>query len=84
MCCSVCRIDGGVPYEERQLQIAQFNNTPEIKVFLLSTKAGGLGINLTAADTCIIYDSDWVSIRANTSQFLSFEIHNLLLPPSPT
>ena len=30
------------------------------RVFLLSTRAGGLGINLTAADTCILYDSDWV------------------------
>lgn len=33
-------------------------------VFILSTRAGGLGINLTAADTCIIYDSDWVRGRA--------------------
>lgn len=30
------------------------------RIFLLSTRAGGLGINLTAADTCILYDSDWV------------------------
>ncbi len=36
-----------------------FNTDPDMFVFLLSTRAGGLGINLTAADTCIIYDSDW-------------------------
>lgn len=36
-----------------------FNTDPEYGVFLLSTRAGGLGINLTAADTVIIYDSDW-------------------------
>lgn len=35
----------------------RFNEDPDCKVFLLSTRAGGLGINLTAADTCIIYDS---------------------------
>lgn len=38
----------------------QFNNDPEVFLFLVSTRAGGLGINLTAADTVIIYDSDWV------------------------
>merc|ERR1719420_2431669 len=37
----------------------EFNNDPTIDVFLLSTRAGGLGINLVSADTCIIYDSDW-------------------------
>lgn len=36
-----------------------FNTDPAVPVFLLSTRAGGLGINLVAADTVIIYDSDW-------------------------
>ncbi|BAF13024.2 Os03g0722400 [Oryza sativa Japonica Group] len=31
-----------------------------MNIFILSTRAGGLGINLTSADTCILYDSDWV------------------------
>ena len=37
----------------------EFNTDPTIDVFLLSTRAGGLGINLVSADTCIIFDSDW-------------------------
>ena len=61
-----CRIDGSVSHDERQSQISRFNHTPEIKIFLLSTRAGGLGINLTSADTCIIYDSDWVSQSSNS------------------
>merc|ERR1719399_650529 len=36
-----------------------FQESAAIDVFLLSTRAGGLGVNLTAADTCIIFDSDW-------------------------
>merc|ERR1719203_285703 len=44
---------------DRQANIDSFNTDTDVKVFLLSTRAGGLGINLTAADTCIIYDSDW-------------------------
>merc|ERR1740122_374897 len=46
-------------FEDRQANIDKFNTDPEHSIFLLSTRAGGLGINLTAADTCIIYDSDW-------------------------
>ncbi|CAM0912617.1 unnamed protein product [Alopecurus aequalis] len=56
----VCRIDGNVKLEERRKQIADFNDlNSSMNVFILSTRAGGLGINLTAADTCILYDSDW-------------------------
>ena len=41
------------------LQIARFGSDPECFVFLLTTHAGGLGITLTAADTVVLYDSDW-------------------------
>ncbi|KAL8991616.1 MAG: hypothetical protein Q9169_007817 [Polycauliona sp. 2 TL-2023] len=56
---NVCRIDGGVKAEDRTEQIDAFNKRKDFKLFLLSTRAGGLGINLTAADTVILYDSDW-------------------------
>lgn len=54
-----CRIDGSIPRDERQNMINKFNNDESYFCFLLSTRAGGLGINLTSADTVIIYDSDW-------------------------
>jgi len=53
------RLDGSMNFLDRQANIDKFNTDPEQCIFLLSTRAGGLGINLTAADTCIIYDSDW-------------------------
>lgn len=56
----VCRIDGNVRLDERKRQIEEFNDVnSNCRIFLLSTRAGGLGINLTGADTCILYDSDW-------------------------
>ena len=54
-----CRIDGQVKQEDRQEQIRAFNTDKAFKIFLLSTRAGGQGINLTAADTVILFDSDW-------------------------
>jgi len=54
-----CRLDGSTKLEDRRDTVAAFQSSPDIFVFLLSTRAGGLGINLTSADTVIFYDSDW-------------------------
>ncbi|KAF2669414.1 hypothetical protein BT63DRAFT_413848 [Microthyrium microscopicum] len=54
-----CRLDGSTKLEDRRDTVADFQSNPDIFVFLLSTRAGGLGINLTSADTVIFYDSDW-------------------------
>ncbi|SCU78509.1 LADA_0A05974g1_1 [Lachancea dasiensis] len=55
-----CRIDGSMDNETRQKHINQFNDDKKpFKIFLISTRAGGLGINLTAADSVVLFDSDW-------------------------
>ncbi|KAG7664311.1 rhp26 [[Candida] subhashii] len=56
---SYLRMDGGTPIAKRQILVDQFNQTPSIHIFLLTTKVGGLGVNLTGADRVIIYDPDW-------------------------
>ncbi|CCH45775.1 putative helicase [Wickerhamomyces ciferrii] len=53
------RLDGATKIEDRQILTERFNSDPKITVFILSTRSGGLGINLTGADTVIFYDSDW-------------------------
>jgi len=53
------RMDGNTPIQTRQGLVDDFNKNPEIHVFLLTTKVGGLGINLTGANRVIIYDPDW-------------------------
>ena len=52
-----CYLDGAT--RNRQTEVDEFNRTPEIPIFLLSLKAGGTGLNLTSADTVIIYDPWW-------------------------
>jgi SWI/SNF-related matrix-associated actin-dependent regulator of chromatin subfamily A member 5 len=55
-----CRIDGNTDGEKRDSQMEEFNAEGSDKfAFLLSTRAGGLGINLATADIVILYDSDW-------------------------
>ncbi|KAF8640916.1 hypothetical protein AX17_000564 [Amanita inopinata Kibby_2008] len=53
------RLDGSSKLEDRRDMVIDWQTRPDIFVFLLSTRAGGLGINLTAADTVIFYDHDW-------------------------
>lgn len=56
------RIDGSITGKKRQMAIDRFQAKSSMEtsfIMLLSTRAGGVGINLTAADTCIIFDSDW-------------------------
>eukprot|EP00917_Polyrhabdina_sp_WS-2016_P004190 GHVP01009584.1.p1 GENE.GHVP01009584.1~~GHVP01009584.1.p1 ORF type:complete len:465 (-),score=99.24 GHVP01009584.1:150-1544(-) len=53
------RFDGSTKPEKRQRIIRRFNNSPKIFAFIASTRAGGIGINVTGADVVIFYDSDW-------------------------
>lgn len=72
------RLDGTMSNEEREESISKFNNQDnKIFVFLMSTKAGGLGINLTSADIVIIYDSDW------NPQVLPKIINRMTFKPKP-
>eukprot|EP01126_Amoeba_proteus_P048883 TRINITY_DN5672_c0_g1_i9.p1 TRINITY_DN5672_c0_g1~~TRINITY_DN5672_c0_g1_i9.p1 ORF type:complete len:843 (-),score=238.21 TRINITY_DN5672_c0_g1_i9:181-2709(-) len=57
---SYCRLDGSTDHADRTSQIDEYNAAGSTKfIFLLSTRAGGLGINLATADSVILYDSDW-------------------------
>lgn len=53
------RMDGETPVDQRQPMIDRFNEDPNIHVFLMTTRTGGLGTNLTGADRIIIFDPDW-------------------------
>jgi len=54
-----CRLDGSTRTDVRQQMVKEFNTNQSIFIFLLSTKAGGLGLNITGANTVIIFDPNW-------------------------
>lgn len=55
-----CRLDGSTPVKERQRLLDKFNDPEsDIFIFLLTTRAGGIGINLSGANRVIIFDPDW-------------------------
>ncbi|WRT66592.1 uncharacterized protein IL334_003551 [Kwoniella shivajii] len=53
------RLDGSTKIEDRQIITERFNSDPRFFVFIASSRSGGVGINLTGADTVFFYDSDW-------------------------
>ncbi|CAF0730259.1 unnamed protein product [Brachionus calyciflorus] len=53
------RLDGATSIEQRQVLMERFNSDKRIFCFILSTRSGGVGVNLTGADTVVFYDSDW-------------------------
>ena len=53
------RLDGATKIEQRQVLTDRFNNDDRILCFILSSRSGGIGINLTGADSVIFYDLDW-------------------------
>lgn len=68
------RLDGTVPTSSRQPLVDKFQNDDSIFMFLISTKAGGLGLNLTAANKVIIFDVNWNPSYDEQAQDRSFRI----------
>ncbi|XP_039291094.1 TATA-binding protein-associated factor 172 [Nilaparvata lugens] len=60
---SYLRLDGSIPPGARHSVVTQFNNDPSIDVLLLTTHVGGLGLNLTGADTVIFVEHDWSPMK---------------------
>lgn len=67
-----CRIDGGTAHDDRIVAIDEYNKPDSDKfIFLLTTRAGGLGINLTSADVVVLYDSDWYAAQTISPPILA-------------
>lgn len=75
------RLDGATRTDERQSLVDEFNDDQDITVFLLSTKAGGVGINLTAASVVVIFDQDFNPHNDRQAADRAYRI--VSRPPSP-
>jgi chromatin-remodeling ATPase INO80 len=81
------RLDGSSNLADRRDMVHQFQTNDKIFAFLLSTRAGGLGVTLTAADTVIFYDNDWnptmdaqATDRAHRIGSLNYFRHKFMCP----
>lgn len=56
---NVSYLDGSMKYEDRAIAVTDFNKSPDQFVFLISTKAGGIGLNITSANKVVVVDPHW-------------------------
>ena len=68
------RLDGSTPPSERPELVREFNANAAHQCFLISTKAGGMGLNLTGADTVVFYDHDWNPANDSQAQDRAYRI----------
>ena len=73
---SFIRLDGSTPPLLRPDLVREFNGNTAIQCFLISTKAGGTGLNLTGADTVIFYDHDWNPANDSQAQDRAYRIQS--------
>ncbi|KAL6538250.1 Swi5 complex subunit Swi2 [Orobanche gracilis] len=69
---SFSRLDGSTPTSMRQSLVDDFNSSPSKQVFLISTRAGGLGLNLVSANRVVIFDPNWNPAQDLQAQDRSF------------
>ncbi|CAL1356895.1 unnamed protein product [Linum trigynum] len=69
---SFSRLDGSTPTNSRQALVDDFNSSPSKQVFLISTRAGGLGLNLVSANRVVIFDPNWNPAQDLQAQDRSF------------
>lgn len=70
----VMRLDGATPSSHRQKLVDEFNTSSTRAIFLISTRAGGVGLNLTSASVVVIFDPDWNPFSDLQAQDRSFRI----------
>eukprot|EP00054_Salpingoeca_dolichothecata_P030851 m.254826 g.254826 ORF g.254826 m.254826 type:complete len:524 (+) comp26732_c0_seq31:2449-4020(+) len=68
------RLDGQTPAKERFRMVTRFNENPNLNLFLISTRAGGVGLNLTSANVVVIFDPNWNPAHDLQAQDRAFRI----------
>jgi DNA excision repair protein ERCC-6-like 2 len=80
-----CRLDGSTPPGKRLEIVKTFNQDASLFVFLISTRAGGLGLNLTSANKVVVFDPNWNpahDIQAQDRAYLIGQCRNVQVSPT--